>query len=406
MLDLLKIPISKKLLVMAILARVLIMPFLYHPDIKTYSFQSSFLGKGVLNIYEFLSENKKNLPLKEEFVYQPLAYLFWGSYLILVKPLLGADFEKWLWNASPQSLESPEIFRYLFLLKLPLLFFDLLMAFLLASLVVESKKKFCIFSLWLFNPLTLFVIYAYAGFDIIVACFVIVALLMALKGRLVFSAFWLAVAGLFKAYPLLFLPLILFQAKNFKEFLSAFIASVGTFFLFSLPFLSEPFVKSGLASGLMNRIFLPSIELGFGIKIIVPVFLLSIIYFLSIGKRNSLDKYFFFVGLALISFIHFHIQWLIWILPFFALFWIKEGKNKLLMLFWLCFIFVIPFFYDDKQMTVSLFSLFSRYFSLLPTPFAFVQKIYDPYSWQSLLQTLSSSLAVLLIWKDLSYQEN
>jgi len=156
----------------------------------------------------------------------------------------------------------------------------------------------------------------------------------------------------------------------------------------------------------MNRIFLPSIELGFGIKIIVPVFLLSIIYFLSIGKRNSLDKYFFFVGLALISFIHFHIQWLIWILPFFALFWIKEGKNKLLMLFWLCFIFVIPFFYDDKQMTVSLFSLFSRYFSLLPTPFAFVQKIYDPYSWQSLLQTLSSSLAVLLIWKDLSYQEN
>ena len=59
----------KKLLVLAIVLRVLVAAFLFHPDIKTFNFQASFLKKGVTDIYSYLIENRKTLPLKEEFVY-------------------------------------------------------------------------------------------------------------------------------------------------------------------------------------------------------------------------------------------------------------------------------------------------------------------------------------------------
>jgi len=64
----------RKLLVLAIFLRVLVAAFLFHPDIKTYNYQASFLKKGVFNIYTYLVENKKSLPLKDDFVYFPLTF--------------------------------------------------------------------------------------------------------------------------------------------------------------------------------------------------------------------------------------------------------------------------------------------------------------------------------------------
>jgi len=40
-----------KLLFLAVALRLLVSAFLYHPDIKTFNFQSSFLKKGVVDIY-------------------------------------------------------------------------------------------------------------------------------------------------------------------------------------------------------------------------------------------------------------------------------------------------------------------------------------------------------------------
>jgi len=400
-----KVPISRKFFVLAILIRVLIMPFLYHPDIKTYNFQASFLSKGVVNIYNFLNENKKVLPLKEDFVYQPLAYLSLGGYQILMKPLLGQGFNTWLWDASQQSVETVGIFRYLFILKIPLLIFDILIAFLLTKFFRESKKKKQVFTLWLFNPFSLFIIYAYSGFDVVVVAMVLLSLLMVKENKLVFSAIILAIAALFKTYPLLFLPLLVFRAKSFKRALYILLAGVGTFVLLSLPFYSKAFIDSALVSGLTTRIFSPGIDLGFGIKIALPLFLLSIIYFLSIEKSRVLERYFFLVGLILISFIHFHIQWIIWVLPFLFISLVKQKDNRIFLIFWMIFIFVLPFFYNDKQMTVSLFSLFSYHFSLVPTPFFIIQKIYNPYNFQTILQTVVSALAILISWKSLVYKK-
>jgi len=120
-----------KLFLLAILLRVLIMPFYFHPDIKTYNYQSAFLKKGVFNIYNYLVDNKNSLPIREEFTYFPLTYISLGAYQILISPLLGPNFSTWISDASSQVVEKVGTFRYLFLLKLPYLIVDLSIPFLL-----------------------------------------------------------------------------------------------------------------------------------------------------------------------------------------------------------------------------------------------------------------------------------
>lgn len=107
------------------------MPFYFHPDIKTYHFQASFLKKGVFNIYTYLAGHKVELPLKDEFVYFPLTYFFLGFYQIIASPFLGANFPVWLSDASAGAVNQIGVFRYLLILKLPYLVLDILIPFLL-----------------------------------------------------------------------------------------------------------------------------------------------------------------------------------------------------------------------------------------------------------------------------------
>lgn len=83
----------KKIIITAIALRILVAIFIFHPDIKTINYQTSFLRHGVFNIYTYLVNNKESLPLKENFVYFPLTYVLLGSYQSIAAPLLGVNFD-------------------------------------------------------------------------------------------------------------------------------------------------------------------------------------------------------------------------------------------------------------------------------------------------------------------------
>src|SRR3990172_1880264 len=117
----------KKLIVLAIALRLLVAMFYFHPDIKTFNYQASFLKQGVFNIYTYLVEHKATLPLKEEFVYFPLTYFTLGAYQAIASPILGSGFDSWLADAGINSfVKNPQIFKYLAVLKLPYLIVDVL----------------------------------------------------------------------------------------------------------------------------------------------------------------------------------------------------------------------------------------------------------------------------------------
>ncbi len=390
-------------LILAILTRLLIMPFFFHPDIKTYHFQASFLQKGIIDIYSYLPAHGGELPLKEEFVYFPLTYFTLGVYQIMALPFLGPDFLQWLSNASASALEMIGVFRYLFILKLPYLILDLLIAFILTKLVSEEANKRKVFLLWLFNPFSIIILYVFSNVDIFPVFLSVLSLLFVKKNNFLMAGLMLGLGAGFKAYPLLFVPFIFFAASKLKDKIWVLITSILPFLIIIAPFLkSSGFQQATLNSGLTTRIISNGIPIGFGEMIYPGLVLLAAIFFLGWQKNYSLftlSAYCFSVILAIFMNIHFHIQWLIWPMPFIVL--ILAYQRKWLWPFVLLgsLALSIPLLYNDSSMTVATLSVINPLFSNLPTPYKIVQHFYDPVILESVLHSILFGTGLLVIYQ-------
>lgn len=392
----------KKLIVTAIILRLLVLMFIFHPDIKTFNFQASFLRHGVFNIYSYLIDNKETLPLKENFVYFPLTYLTLGSYQAVVAPLMGNDFDSWLSNADSFGIVTDSnIFKYMLALKLPYLVLDMVVAFMLLKYFEDKKVGKRAFIFWLFNPFTIFIIYAFANVDIYPVVLVLSSILLMKKGKSGFAALMLGLAAGFKIYPLLFVPFLFVSGKSLKEKLKLATIPFGIFVAVSLPFLSSAFLESTLISGLTTRLFNPGINVGFGESIIVGLMLLSALFFYSllVDKKPNMFNYFLTTLLVIFAFSHFHVAWLLWIAPFLVIVAAKESKLSGIVFMLSIAAILIPLLYQDRSMSISLFRIYSTWFDLLPTPFTAIQKFFDPYSLQSILHSLFAGGAGILVYK-------
>lgn len=392
----------KKLLFLAIVLRLLVSAFLFHPDIKTIAFQTSFLKKGIINIYPYLVNNKQSLPLREEFVYFPITYFTIGGYQALISPLLGKNFNNWLYDAGANSVVSnPNIFKYLIFLKLPLLFMDIFVAFLLFKFFKKKINGERAFTLWLFNPFTIILIYAFSNIDLYPILLTVIAFLNIKRKNILLGSVFLGLASCFKLYPLLFLPFMFLNGRTLKEKILSVLIPMSMVVVTVIPFWSKAFVDSALISGLTTRIFSPGFSVGFGESIIVGVFLLSALFFyaLMINKKIKVFNYWIIFLLLIFSFSHFHISWLLWIAPFLVIKAVQKPQLLWPIFFWTIIAISIPLFYSDRAMTISLFRIYTTWFDLLPTPFAFMNKLYDAYNFQSLLHSGLAGLSVLISYK-------
>lgn len=372
----------KKLLLWAIVLRILVAGFLFHPDIKTYNFQSSYLKKGVFDIYTYLVENKKTLPLKEEFVYFPLTYLTVGGYQAIVSPILGSGFDSWLADASSSSVVSnPKIFKYLLVLKFPYLILDILIAFILYKMA--GKKALPAgrqaFILWLFNPFTIVIIYVFSNIDIFAVLLTLISFLLIKKDKLIQGALFLGLAAGFKLYPLLFIPFLILKGRDLKEKVLVALTPLLVLGIIVLPFWSINFVQSALISGLTTRIFSGSF-----------IIFASTLFFYGwlVDKNIKLFNYWILLLLFIFSFSNFNIAWLLWVAPFIVLLAIKKPSLSLPLFLLSTFAFMIPMLFEDRSMTISLFRIYSTWYDLLPTPFAMLEKFYDPYNLQTILRSV------------------
>jgi hypothetical protein len=374
--------------------------FYFHPDIKTFNFQASFLKHGVFNIYTYLTENKAKLPLKEEFVYFPLTYFTLGTYQAIVSPVLGKGFDAWLADANINSfVRNPQIFKYLAVLKLPYLVLDILIGYLIMKFFSdkESAKKAFIF--WLFNPFTIVLFYVFGNVDIFPIVLTVASLLMARKNKLVLASLLLGVATGFKFYPVLFIPFLFLKAEKIKEKLMVLAAPILVTAVTVLPFLSQAFIQSAVISGLTTRIFNPGFSVGFGEFNIVGLMGITALFFyaLLMDKNINLFNYWIALFLIIFSFSHFHIQWLGWIAPFLVILSVKKPKLAITIFVLSCLAFLIPPLYEDRSMSVGLLRVYSTLFDLLPTPFIAIQRIYDPYNLQGIFHSILAGGSLVLI---------
>lgn len=404
MFEILKSKQIQYFLVLAILLRLLLMPFFYHPDIKTYHFQVSFLQNGVWDIYTYLTTNKAHLSLKEDFTYFPLTYFFLGGYQILISPLLGDNFMSWVGNASESAIENVGVYRYLFLLKLPYLVADVAMAFLLTLFFIDLNKKKEVLIIWLFNPISILLIYLFSNFDVLTVLMAMISLLLLKQNKIILSGVFLGIAAGFKVYPLIFLPFYFIYANNIKQKLLIVFSSLGTFGLIVLPYLnSAAFRESTLTSGIANRIISGGLDIKFGESLLPGVVGIGLLMFVFYDIKNKTNEKLWQLLLSVLlivySSIHFHIQWLLWSMPLAILVVIQNRELQKLYFVLLLIAIMIPLLYQDKYMSVGLYAAVSPLYNLLPLPFTVLEKFYTPYAMQSILHSLFLAGSIYLIYK-------
>lgn len=378
------------------------MPFYFHPDIKTYNFQASFLKKGVFNIYDYLSMHKSELTLKDEFVYFPMTYYFLGSYQILTSPFLGSGFDKWLSDANNNSTLDDGVFRYLFILKLPYLVLDIFIGLILCSFFADFKDKKKILLFWLFNPFSIVLLYVYSNVDIFPVFFTVLSLYFFKKDNFILSSLSLGIGGAFKAFPMLLVPFLLLKTPKLKNQILVLLFSVGFFVLTIAPFMkSAAFKQSTLTSGLTTRIISSGLNIGFGEILMPTLILLTVLFFWGLNKVNvELWRFYLVVFLITLISIHFHIHWLLWVIPLLAMVYVSDSnKERQFIVLFLLIAFCIPLLYADKYMSVGLLKAISPLYELLPIPSTIVGKIFDANVAQGILHSILFGLGLLFSLK-------
>ena len=368
----------KKILLGAMFLYILMAPFTYHPDTKLTLYYASLNNGKVWNVYDYLEKNKLSVP---EFHYPPLHFLLLKPQYLVAKVIGGEGFNKWLAIDSTSAVSNINIFKYNLASKLVLIILTVLTGLFIYKIVIknnfsESKAKLAT-KFWLFNPITIYSIILMGQNDILAIFPFILGILFYFNLPIV--AFLLfGVASSIKTFPLIwsiFLGL-LYPTKNiFKKIFLALIPLI-VYSLTLVPYInSEYFRKSVIFSGLTERMFQSYIDIGFMEKILVIPMILVLLLTMVYGKKfilKNISLVLMSVNLVILGFSHFHPQWMVWVIPFWAVYFsISNNKERSiqLILFLLLFLslVVILLLFDDKFLSWGIFSPINPYLLNLPT---------------------------------------
>jgi len=314
------------LLAIAVVVRMILMPITLHPDLLGHSFSAYFFAyEGKFNLYDTLANLSpthplvKNFGISDIFIYPPLTYYTLGIFRILVKPFTDPNFIPWLMENLSLIHSYPNLGKHLFFFKLPYLFFDIGVAFLLAGLFREEKKKNAAFLLWLFNPLAIYTSFMMGQLDLLPTFFTVLSLYFFQKKRFNLSVFMMGVAASYKMYPLfLLLPLVFLLTDKFRERIKLAIIGIFSFLLFIAPYLGSSAFRAMVFSPKSQKMLFMGWALS-GAEVVYPfVLFLTIIHFLAFYTKKKLSPSIYFLAVLLLTFsvTHFHPQWFLWVTPF------------------------------------------------------------------------------------------
>ncbi len=377
---------------------VFLAPFFFHPDIKIIFYLSQFLSQGVINIYHYIAVHPE-LSTHGSFVYPPLAYFFFGTIFPVLKWLAGSGFTDWL-GMGNDAVAVPHLFRYLFLLKLPVIAAHLAVGYCLSRLISQPRRQSLALLVWFFNPISIYTVAFMGQIDVLPVLATVLALLW-IKDRPYLSVFLLGLGAAFKTYPLLLLPFAaLLAARRFRHSLLLLATGLLPYLLFISPYLLTPaFYTDTLTSGLSQRILQIGLPIGSGESLLlVPVFLLFLLLtaaYLHRGQSHRFAAYCLAVTLIPIASSHFHPQWVLWSLPFVSLFLATQSFWSVALLFFGSFIGIIGLF-PDKFLTWGLLSPLEPEILFLPSLVSLLPPV--PVLLD-LLHTIFFAASVWMVWR-------
>lgn len=336
------------LLILAVLIRILLMPISVHSDLFFInSFPALMIKKNVFDIFSYFAVNLSHLNYT---YYPPLVYLTFGFFQYIYA-FFSTTFSNWMISlyqlettnfqgqASDFIRMSPNvnIYKDLFLAKVPYLIFDVLTVITLFTLIKNRTKFKMLTLLWLFNPVHLYSTYLMGQFEVIPAFFVLLGLLFSRK-RLFLGFFILGIAAAYKNYAFLFiLTTVLIYGENWRQRIKLVLISIIPYLIVIMPtLLANPAIATYV---LIPKVYLKyrkplegwslySTYIRYFVLILSFICLFFASYFIKLKNKWKLS-----LGVSLISLllvyafaprISFH--YLMWELPLLLL-WVKTAKQ-------------------------------------------------------------------------------
>jgi hypothetical protein len=245
-----------KWLLIGLFIRLLLMPFTFHGSDIFLNYYSPhvFLAKGAFDPYLYIA---RHFPLIGTSYYPPVFYYFFYAWLLPLKlflPRLEALYRFLEPNMLVYSfntvhyaefLKDFDLFRTLFVFKIPYLVCDYAIAMIISFLLKDNPRQaLTALRAWMLNPFVLHSAYMLGQSDLIPALCVMLAVWAVFKGKNYPAAIMLSLGAGTKGYPLLLLPaLIILSAPRLSDKFKLTAVSAGVFFLVAAPF----YFSSGFA---------------------------------------------------------------------------------------------------------------------------------------------------------------
>lgn len=257
-------------------------------------------------------------------------------YTILLIPKLAL-----YWVLGPAALGVGPL--SLFVLKLPLLISDIVLFYFLVGFVPERQKSLEKYY-WL-NPVLFYISYVYGQLDVISITLLVICLVQILKGRILWSAFFMGLAIGSKFHVAICVPLIITFLWNRNYFKDAavkilkwsIVVITTTFFAFLPVVLAQRGAYVSYGSPEVLRLFAMQIPLSEGMVLYLGIIIvLAVLGRLLISTRITELGLVFGSGLLLSSVVvssHAASGWFFWSIPFLSLFFTMY-LNVPVVVFW------------------------------------------------------------------------
>jgi hypothetical protein len=399
-----------KALLIGVAIRLILMPITVHPDLWGHSFIAYFFAyKGELNIYDFLFNLSKDYPLVKNigitdiFIYPPLAYFTLGIFRVLVKPFADPNFLPWLMNNIGNFYSYPNLKLQIFLFKLPYLFVDAGCAFLLAGLFTDLRKKSLAFSLWMFNPITIYATFMIGQLDILPVFFTILSCYLIKKKKAYWGLFSLGIGAAYKIYPLLLIPPAAFLlGETFWRKVKLISVGLLPYILAILPYLgSRGFRAMVLFGPKETKMLFMNWPVTAAEGVFPFILVLTIVYLMSYfsEKKLNIEIYFLSILLLIFSVTHYHPQWFLWVAPF--LVWVMVAKSfkyiEIIIILTVSWIILTLFF--ESSLSWGLFAPVWPSLARAPGLTDILMKYIDVAQFKSVIRSAFAGASLFYCWK-------
>lgn len=389
-------------LLIGIFIRFLVMPFAFHGDLlSTYHRSYLMLFDGYL---QYLNP-QETIQAVALWIFSHITpaqeFLVWTGSTTASTPF-------WL-----GTLENTYIFRTIFLLKLPYLFFDVLTGLLILHIFrADPHNGMRAFIFWILNPVVIFAVYIFGRYEVIPIFFILLCIYFLKENSMYLASLSLGIAIVSRYYALLFLPLlIILYCRTWMERAKVLTIIAIPVILYNVitiltagRLVSADFAESRFVDYLLGMNF----NIGWPeqkIFIFVTVYICILLFIYYKKKNEDLIVDFIAYSLIILLLIYatslFHPQYFAWFIPFLALYYGYTQDKIILELHCLqviCFIFY-TFYFEQALATWMFASINPELLIALPSPVQLLENLYPGLTIVNMIRSVLSAVSLFMIAK-------